>query len=188
MNTFARLVSIAAHPFVTVGLMAGVSAARIGGRREAVSAIALVAVLVIAPVAGLMRRQVREQRWQNADASNPAERPILFVFISAGLIALVVYAMLTHSRSFLLRGSGATLAMMVACAVITPWVKVSLHVAFASLAATTLMLLGSPVGWILLALIPVLAWSRLHLSRHRPVEIVLGLIVGTAAGLSLLYI
>jgi hypothetical protein len=188
MNMFARVVSIAAHPFVTVGVMAGVSAAHIAGRREAASAIALIALLVIAPVAGLMRRQVRQRRWQNADASNPAERPILFVFISSGLIALVGYAMLTHSRSFLLRGAAVTLGMMAVCAVITPWIKVSLHLAFASLAATTLILLGSPVGWVLVAVIPVLAWSRLRLSRHRPLDLLLGALVGVVAGLGLLYI
>jgi putative transposase len=188
VSTFARLVSIAAHPFVTVSVMAGVSAARIGGRGEAAPAIALVALLVIAPVAGLMRRQVRERRWQNADASNPAERPVLFVFISAGLVALVAYAMLTHSRSFLLRGPAATLAMMVACAIITPWLKVSLHLAFASLAATTLILLGSRVGWALLAVIPGLAWSRLHLSRHQPSEVVLGAILGAITGLGLWFL
>ena len=188
MTMFARAVSIAAHPFVTVGVMAGVSAAHIAGRREAASAIALIALLVIAPVAALMHRQVRQRRWQNADASNAAERPILFVFISSGLIALLASTMLTHSRSFLLRGAAGTLAMMAVSAVVTPWIKVSLHLAFASLAATTLILLGSPVGWVLLAVIPVLAWSRLHLSRHRPLELVLGVMVGTVAGLGLLYI
>ena len=77
--------------------------------------------------------------------------------------------------------------MMVVCTVMTPWIKVSLHLAFASFAATTLILLGSPVGWVLLAVIPVLAWSRLHLSRHQPNEVVLGVIVGVVAGLGLLY-
>ena len=185
MSRFARAVSMAAHPFVTVGVMTAVSATHIGGTREAGSAIALIALLVIAPVAGLMRRQVRQQRWQNADASNPAERPILFVFISSGLILLLAYAMLTHSRSFLLRGATGTLVMMAVCAVITPWIKVSLHLAFAGLAATTLILLGSAVGWAILAVLPVLAWSRLHLLRHRPIEVVLGAILGIVAGLGL---
>jgi len=183
MSRFARAVSIAAHPFVTVGLMTGVSAAHFAGGREAVAAVALTTLLVIAPVAALMRRQVGRRRWENVDASNPAERPILFVVMGAGLAALITYSMLTHSRSFLVRGAAGSLAMMAACAVITPWIKISLHLAFAALAATTLILLGSPVGWVIAGVIPVLAWSRLYLSRHRPVELALGVVVGAIAAL-----
>jgi membrane-associated phospholipid phosphatase len=36
--------------------------------------------------------------------------------------------------------------------------------------------------------IPVLAWSRLRLSRHRPLDLLLGALVGVVAGLGLLYI
>ena len=54
--------------------------------------------------------------------------------------------------------------------------------AFAALATTTLLFLGSPLGWVLLPLLPVLAWSRLTLKRHRPAEVALGLLVGVAVG------
>ena len=71
---------------------------------------------------------------------------------------------------------------MAACALATKWIKVSLHMAFATLAATALALSRLPVGYALLVALPVLAWSRLTLERHTPLEVVLGMAIGAAAG------
>jgi hypothetical protein len=54
--------------------------------------------------------------------------------------------------------------------------------AFGALATTTLLLLGSPAGWVLLAGMPALAWSRLALERHSAAEVALGVLVGIAFG------
>jgi membrane-associated phospholipid phosphatase len=76
-----------------------------------------------------------------------------------------------------------TLVMVAVCAAATPRIKVSLHLATAALAAAVLLHLGSPVGWLLAALLPVLAWSRVALGRHRWIEVALGFVIGTIAGL-----
>jgi membrane-associated phospholipid phosphatase len=65
---------------------------------------------------------------------------------------------------------------------------VSLHMAFAALAATGLALMRSPTGYALLLALPVLMWSRLTLERHSPVEVALGTIIGAAAGVALHYL
>jgi hypothetical protein len=70
-------------------------------------------------------------------------------------------------------------------AALTRWIKVSLHLMFASLAATTLVLLGSAAGAVVLAGLPVLAWSRLALQRHRLSELLAGLALGLTAGIGL---
>ncbi len=54
--------------------------------------------------------------------------------------------------------------------------------AFATLAAIALALMRSPVGYALLLALPALAWSRLTLQRHTPLEVVLGTIIGAGAG------
>jgi len=84
--------------------------------------------------------------------------------------------------SFLIRGAIGVLLMLAVCAALTATIKVSLHMAFAALATTILMALGSPAGWALLAGMPVLAWSRLTLKRHAPAEVMVGLLVGVAFG------
>jgi hypothetical protein len=185
MNAVARWISILAHPFVMVGLMVGVAASRSGPPRETLRAMSLVALVALVPVALLMWLQVRRGAWQNVDASNARERPALFWVGGAALLVLLVYLRLRQPESFLIRGSVAVLAMMGVCALATRWVKVSLHLAFATLAATSLLLLGSPLGWLLVAVLPALAWSRLALGRHRSIELALGVAAGALTGVAL---
>ena len=56
-----------------------------------------------------MWRQVRRGRWQNADASNRAERPILYIVGGIALVALLAYLLLLRPQSFMVRGVVATL-------------------------------------------------------------------------------
>jgi hypothetical protein len=178
----ARWISILFHPFVMVGVMVGAAAGARQGAGGAVRAIALTAVFTIVPMAVLMWRQVRRGVWQNADASNRAERPVLYVVGGVALAALLTYVMLDRSQSFMLRGVVATLGMLMVCALATRWIKVSLHMAFASLAAITLALMRSPAGYVLVLVLPALMWSRLTLERHSGPEVALGTIIGAGAG------
>lgn len=179
---FARWISVLAHPFVMVGCMVGVAASRLGPPGGAWRAVALVAAFTVAPVSLLMAWQVRRGAWQNVDASNVRERPLLFVVGGLALAALLGFLAWRNPQSFLLRGTAGVLAMLAVCAAVTRWVKVSLHLAFAALAATTLFSLGSPAGWGVAAVVPVLAWSRLALGRHSWLELVLGGAIGVIAG------
>ena len=183
----ARWVSIILHPFVTVGVMVGTAAAR-RSAGEALRSVAVVMLFTVIPLAVLMWRQVRQGRWQNADASNRAERPILYISGGIAVAALLGYALLVRPQGSMVRGIAATLGMFVVCAVATRWIKVSLHMAFATLAAVTLALLRSPVGFVLLLALPVLAWSRLMLQRHTRAEVALGTLIGAAAGAAMHYL
>jgi hypothetical protein len=182
MLAFARWVSIVLHPFVVVGLMVASVAAARGGRRGLLSSLGLVAAFVVVPLAILMIRQVRKGSWENVDASRPSERPVLFGVVLGGLALLVGFLAWRDPGSFFLRGTAVSLAALLLCAALTPFVKISLHIVLCALAATMLALMGSPVGWLLLAALPVLMWSRVVMGRHRVVEVMLGAVVGAAAG------
>jgi len=182
MNAVARWLSIVGHPFVMTLVMVLGTALRFSSPGEALRTVLVVALVALLPVAALMIRQVRRGSWTNVDASNRAERPLLFAVGIAALAVLVGAVLVFRPGSFLLRGAAGVLIMLAVCAVATRWVKVSLHMAFGALATTTLLSLGSPAGWVLLAVMPGLAWSRLALERHRPAEVALGLLVGIAFG------
>ena len=179
--TIARWLSIVFHPFVMVGVMVGAAAAARQTAGEAVRSVGIVVLFTIVPLAVLMWRQVRRGQWENVDASNRGERPILYVVGGAGVLALLAYVVVIRQQSFMVRGVVATLGMMALSGAITRWVKVSLHMAFAALAATALALARSPIGYLLLFVLPALAWSRLVLQRHTPLEVVLGTIIGAGA-------
>ncbi len=187
----ARWISILGHPFVTVAAMVigsgatGDAAPHPHTATGAARGLAMILLITVLPVAILMVRQVRRGAWANVDASDRRERPLLYAVCAAGVITLLIYLGLTQPRSSNVRGAWATLTMLAVCAFATRWLKVSLHMAFAAFATTTLLLLGSTIGWILLAALPPLAWSRLFLSRHRPAEVIAGGAIGLAAGLAL---
>lgn len=181
----ARWLSIIAHPFVMVGVMVGAAAARRHSPEEAIRSVLIVGIFTIVPLLVLMIRQVRAGAWKDVDASNISERPSLYAVGGLASIALIACLFLVRSQSFLIRGSVVTLVMFGICALATRWIKVSLHMAFAALAATTLLLIGSPAGWVLLPVVPAVAWSRLALQRHRPVDVGLGAVIGILAGVAI---
>ena len=184
MTSLARWVSIVAHPFATTLVMvAAVEAHR--GWGEAARIVATVALLAFLPLAILMRRQVRSGAWTNVDASQPHERPVLFLVGGAGLLALLGYLAAAHPDSPLLRGAMGALVMVALCAAATPWIKVSLHMAAASLATAVLLSRGLPAGYLLAAVLPLLAWARIALGRHRWIEVALGFLAGSVTGVIL---
>jgi membrane-associated phospholipid phosphatase len=178
----ARWVSIVGHPFVMTMVMVLGTALHFSTPREALRTVLLVTLIALLPVAVLMVRQVRKGSWTNVDASNRAERPLLFAVGIAALAVLLGAAIVFRPGSFLIRGTVGVLIMLAVCAVATRWIKVSLHMAFGAIATTTLLSIGSPAGWVLLAVMPALAWSRLALKRHGPAEVAIGLLVGIASG------
>jgi len=182
MKRAARWISILAHPFVMAGLMVAVVALR-RSSGDALRSALLVAACVIVPIAALMVLQVRRGRWSNVDASKPSERPALFLVALAGVVGALAWLFVHDPRSFLVRGMLVVAAFLLVAAILTRLgLKVSLHAAFAALAATTLCLLGSRVGYALAAVVPLVCWSRLALARHRVGELVVGLALGIAAG------
>jgi hypothetical protein len=184
VKTLARWISILAHPFVMATLLVAVPAMR-QSSGSAIRPVLLVVVAVVVPIAVLMFRQVRRGRWSNVDASNPSERPMLFGVGLAGLVAALGWLLLYDPRSFLVRGLLVVAAFLLVAALLTRWIKLSLHVAFAALTATTLCLLGSAIGYALAVVVPVLFWSRIVLARHRVMELVVGLVLGVLAGVAL---
>jgi hypothetical protein len=185
VSAVARWVSIIGHPFVMTLVMVAGAALRLNTPREAAQTVLLVGVVALVPIGVLMLRQVRSGSWTNVDASNRAERPLLFTVAIAALAVLLGAMIVFRPESSMIRGAVGVLAMLAACAVATRWIKVSLHMAFATLAATTLLFLGSPLGWPLVGLLPALAWSRLVLKRHSAAEVAVGLVMGAAFGYGL---
>lgn len=187
MMQLARWVSIVAHPFVMVALLVAVAARR-QTSGNAVQSVLLVVIAVVVPIAVLMFRQVRRGRWSDVDASKPSERPVLFLVALAGLSAALLWLLINDPQSFLVRAVIVVAAFLLLAALLTRWVKLSLHVAFAALSATTLCLLGSAVGYALVVVVPAVFWSRIALARHRVPELLIGLVLGIFTGIVLVRI
>ena len=184
MQQLARWVSILGHPFVMAGILVAVPALR-DSSGTAVRSVLLVAVAVLLPLLVLMIRQVRRGRWSNVDASRAADRPALFLVALVGLAVVLAWLWLRDPQSFLVRGVVIVGAFLLVAALLTRWIKLSLHVAFVALTGTSLCRLGSAVGYGLLAAVPVVWWSRLALGRHSMHELLVGLCLGVLTGIAL---
>jgi hypothetical protein len=185
--SIAKWISILAHPFVMVAVMVIVAGSRFAAGAEVLYPALLVLAIVLIPTSIVMFVQVRRKRWANSDASNMSERPWLLLVILIALIVLLGFLLLQDPNSFLIKGVFASGLMVLVALIGTRWMKMSIHMAFAGFACTLLCILGSVVGYVLLVVVPLLAWSRLALKRHRPHELVLGLALGVLAGAALGY-
>jgi hypothetical protein len=83
-------------------------------------------------------------------------------------------------------GTESAAAMLAAGAIINPWIKVSLHSAFAVYAVMIPVPVIGPAGFALLAIPMLVAWGRVAMGRHTTNEVLLGLALGACASVPLL--
>ncbi len=179
----ARAVSILLHPFLSIGLLVVLSSR--GGRQSLL--LLVFSLLIGIPVVLFIRRQLRTGSWQNVDASNPSERPALFAVVGLMCAATGAWFYLTGSPRQALGTLGVAAMTLVAYAVLR-WTKLSLHLAFGVYAASVLLQVRPAWGLGLMLLMPLLAWSRLTLERHRPSELIWGAILGAVTAAAILFL
>jgi membrane-associated phospholipid phosphatase len=121
--------------------------------------------------------------WETVDASAPTDRPALYTAAFLLLIPVGAYFILRERATEMVRGLAAVAILIGILAGLNRWIKLSVHVTIATFAAVIVTRLTPAFGVALLLFLPLLAWSRLILSRHAPAEVVggflLGLIVAT---------
>lgn len=192
----ARALSIGLHPFVVAPTLAVLAAAPPAGAGVvAVSTSAptvrvgsAVALLLVVPLGVLTWWQVRCGAWETVDASRPRDRPILFGVTLGALLALGLALTALAPASPVTTALPWVGALVVGCAIMTRWIKLSLHQLVAALAGVVLLARAPVVGAGLLALLPALGWSRVALKRHRWSEVLVGTAVGALAGLVLRHV
>lgn len=178
----ARAVSVALHPFAVFMGLALLAAWRL--EPASLPRVAAGMAVVVAVVWIFAWHRWRSGRWSTVDASRRQERPLLYLL--ALVLAVAYWAWLGGPASPLSGGVLAAIAMLCVAGLANRWIKLSLHMACAAFAGVVLLDVWPPAGIVLLACLPVLAWSRLRLARHALVEVVGGALLGAVAGVSAL--
>lgn len=178
----ARAISIFGHPMLVMPLAAWL-AIRASGSDANTTLVVLSSIVVIGLIVlSFSAIQVRSGRWQHVDASVTTERRVLNAF----LLGLFVVA--TMLAGWYFGHSPVTVALLLAAAiilfalVISPWCKLSLHVAFGCFAIFVPESLMIGLGFAIFVL--AVAWSRLVLGRHNRADILVGMLAGIAAGIT----
>lgn len=183
----ARALSILGHPALLMPVAVPLAAAGQGAPRALVLQAGAAALGVALAVGAYSAAQVRAGRWQHVDASQPAERRQLNLFL-VGLLGLAALGLWWATGQALLgAGLGLGAAIVAVALGLRRRLKTSLHGAFVAYAAAlawpvpgaglALGLLGLGVGW-----------SRLVLGRHSRAEVLTGWALGAAAGVTFAFL
>ena len=174
LQSAALAVSVFLHPFLlgplTVLLLTDTGSS------------AVVAVTIAIPLLILTIRNVRRGVWSNHDVSVRTQRRGLYWSAIALTALAAVWLGYRGAAPGLVRGVAAAAVMFAIAMLVNRWLKISLHMLVAAFSAVAIA--DSHPGWIpFLALsVVALAWSRLYLRRHSWVEVLAGVILGTAVG------
>lgn len=122
---------------------------------------------------------VRRGYFTDFDVSKKEQRPLLFLFI--GLVSILYFLSLLYLQGpvVLFIVLAGVLFSVLVFSFLNTRIKASIHLATVSALIFSLSVLYSDVFLLLLVLIPIVAWSRIHIKRHTMQET----IVGTATGI-----
>lgn len=179
----ARGLSIVGHPLLVLPLAAMLGAASRGMEVAGVRNLGLWLATLSLGVLAYSAWRVRRGRWAHVDASARGERRDLNRALFATLAVTALLAGAMQGWSLLTRALALAAALVVVAMLLARWFKLSLHAAFTSFAA--LLPVWPAAIAVLLMLACAVGWSRLVLQRHRPIEVIAGIVLGLAAGSAL---
>jgi len=176
----ARWVSIIAHPIVLLIVMIGLAGNDHPELSRPGSILFLLAAGIL-PILVLMERMFRTGRWKTRDASEKRERPIVYVVALGSVCVLLVWALVQQIWSLVpgLAALGILLGIGLAA---LRWLKMSFHLSIAAFVGGALFEDARMVSLAVLAVLPLLAWSRLVLKKHTLREVLVGAGLGLVAG------
>ncbi len=182
-TALARALSIGGHPLLVLPAAALVVGAAGGAGQRQLWGVGLALAVLAMAIQGWSWWQVRRGRWQHVDASQRHERRGLNRFLLVLLAGAAVFFATVSPQPALALGLACAALMIAAGVVLAPWLKLSLHAAFAVFSAALLWALGPVALGLGLAFAAAVAWSRWALGRHRRRELLAGALAGAAVGL-----
>lgn len=180
----ARTISIVGHPAVVT------PAAALLALHQHMSSSKLLAAggNLVAVAAGLIiwgALQVKRRRWRHIDASDLSERRDLNAVTLGALVIGALIAAITNAA--LLSLGLASGSLILAMAIVSAnKLKMSQHVAFATLSTFLAGFAGIGAAAAAFILVLAVAWSRVQLGRHSKVETLAGAGAGALAGLAII--
>lgn len=179
----ARVLSTLGHPALLMPGAVALSTQARGAPPGVVQTAAGAAAAVALVVCLYSVWRARQGAWQHVDASQPRER----LELNRLLVALLVLGALLGGAlglpAVVVAGLSACAALVLCALVLRPWMKLSLHTAFAVFAASLLWPLPAWFAGVC-GLSLAVGWSRLRLRRHTRLEVCAGALAGAGVGLA----
>ncbi|MBI2442459.1 MAG: hypothetical protein HYV40_00950 [Candidatus Levybacteria bacterium] len=138
----------------------------------------LFSMLFIMMVGFFVLYEVKRNVFSDIDVSKREQRPLFFVFVTFISILYLLSLYVLNGPTALFIAVGGILGSAIVLGLVNQRIKASLHVASISAFFTTLSLLYGGFSLLWLAMIPVVAWSRVKIKRHTVSEAVVGCVMG----------
>ena len=118
--------------------------------------------------------------FSNFDVSKREQRPLLFSFSAFAMFCYLVSLIILGGPKILFLALFATVLGLITIAALSRWIKASIHVATATSVILLIGMIYKGYSFILLFLVPLLAWSRVKTKEHTAIETIIGSILGAA--------
>lgn len=116
--------------------------------------------------------------FSNFDVSKRKQRPLLFSFSAFAIFCYLLSLLILHGPKILFLAVFAIIFGLITFVITNKWIKASIHVATATAVLLFVGIVYKGYSFLLLTLVPLLAWARIKTKEHTPVETVIGSILG----------
>lgn len=116
--------------------------------------------------------------FSNFDVSKREQRPLLFSFAAFTMFCYLLSILVLDGPKILFIGFFALLLGLITIVIINKWIKASIHVATATSVMLFIGIIYKGYFFLLMSLIPLLAWARIKMKQHTLLETVTGCVLG----------
>lgn len=116
--------------------------------------------------------------FSNFDVSKREQRPLLFSFSAFAIFCYLLSLIILDGPKVLFIALFAILLGLAVIIVVNKWVKASIHLATATSVLLFIGIVYRGYFFLLLTLLPLLAWARIKTKEHTLLETVIGSILG----------
>lgn len=116
--------------------------------------------------------------FSNFDVSKREQRPLLFSFSAFVIICYLLSLLIFNGPKILFLALFAIVLGLIVFVIVNKWIKASIHVATATSVLLFIGVVYKGYFFLLLALIPLLAWARVKTKEHTFLETLIGSVLG----------
>ncbi|MCA0362837.1 MAG: hypothetical protein LCH67_02230 [Bacteroidetes bacterium] len=186
LNKIARIISFIGNPMV-LGLLV-VLYIQFFHQGSATNHLLLYSMaIVVVPVGAYIKYQVDQKNFRDYDVSHQKRRNSLYRFALVLIFVLMLVFYFLKAQAELQLIIRILFLHLFISFLTNQWIKVSMHTSFNFLFAYMMMPNNLYFGLGLIFYGFVNGWSRVQLSRHKPREVIAGLLLGNFTGTLFLY-
>lgn len=116
--------------------------------------------------------------FSNFDVSKREQRPLLFAFSAFAMFSYLLSLFILNGPKVLFIALFAIILGLVFIATVNRWIKASIHMATFTSVILFIGIIYKGYYFLLLSLIPLLAWSRVKIKEHTAMETLVGTVLG----------